>query len=102
MARATRPSGSLALHGVDANVVVPPPKARGRLWYDFQIPDEFFGGLPTITSKVRWVRDHLPRECRIKIGGASAWYESDILAYIESERESQRIGTAARKRAAGE
>lgn len=58
------------------------PPARGRLYYDYQIPDAFFGGLPKIGNKVRWVREHLPRATRIQIGRESAWYEADVLAYI--------------------
>lgn len=60
------------------------PPAKGRLFYDFQIPDAFFGGLPQSTAKVRWIREHLPHETRILIGRHSAWYEADILAYIAS------------------
>lgn len=67
------------------------PPSRGRLWYDFQIPNEFFGGLPGIEQKVRWVREHLPREKRVKIGRYSCWYETDISAYIESQREPERV-----------
>jgi len=91
----------LAVHrGGDTPPIAPPPS--GKLWYDHQIPDEFFSGLPGITQKVRWVREHLPRGKRIKIGGASAWYEADIIAYIESQREDQRLADQARKRASGE
>jgi hypothetical protein len=63
-----------------------PPPSRGRLWYDHEIPDQFFNGLPGIGSKLRWVREHLPRATRIKIGRMSAWYEADIVAYLEQER----------------
>ena len=63
-----------------------PPPSRGRLWYDFEIPDQFFGGLPSIRNKLRWVREHLPRASRITIGRSSAWYESDVIAYLEQER----------------
>ena len=63
-----------------------PPPNRGMLWYDHQIPDQFFGGLPGIGLKVRWVREHLPRATRIKVGQQSAWYELDILDFIEKER----------------
>lgn len=66
------------------------PVERGRLVYDFQIPDAFLGGLPGVRDKVRWVRTHLPRDQRVKVGRASAWYESTILAYIASQ-----TGTAA-------
>lgn len=68
---------------VDASVQpIAPPPDRGRLYYDHEIPDAFFGGLPKITDKVRWVRSHLPRATRVKIGRDSAWYEADIRAYI--------------------
>ena len=66
--------------------VIAPPTDRGRLWYDFEIPEEFFRGLPGIQKKVRWVREHLPRHSRIRIGQKSAWYESDIRAFLESRR----------------
>lgn len=69
-----------------------PPPARGRLWYDFEIPDQFYNGLPKIGQKVRWVRSHLPQASRIKIGQSSAWYEADILAHLEAERgQSRRV-----------
>jgi hypothetical protein len=32
---------------------------------------------------VRWVREHLPRETRIQVGRMSAWYEADVIAYLE-------------------
>jgi hypothetical protein len=63
-----------------------PPPNRGRLWYDFEIPDQFFNGLPSIGRKVRWVREHLPRETRVQVGRMSAWYEADVVAYLERER----------------
>ncbi len=66
------------------------PPDRGRMWYDFEIPAEFYKGLPGIKNKVRWVREHLPRAKRIKIGQRSAWYEREILEHIESEREENR------------
>ena len=69
----------------DSKLMAPPPD-RGRLWYDFEIPDEFFRGLPGIEQKVRWVREHLPKETRIRIGQKSAWYEADIRAFLESRR----------------
>jgi hypothetical protein len=40
------------------------PPDRGRLWYDDEIPDQFFRG----RVSVRWVRTHLPRGKGIKIG----------------------------------
>lgn len=61
-----------------------PIPSRGRLYYDYEIADAFFNGLPKITEKVRWIRSHLPRSKRVKIGRDSAWYEADILAYRES------------------
>lgn len=64
----------------------PVPHDRGRLWYDFEIPERFFNGLPKIANKVRWVREHLPREKRVKIGRDSAWYEADIVAFIDSRK----------------
>lgn len=64
------------------------PPDRGRLWYDFEIPKEFFQDLPGIARKVRWIREHLPKETRIKIGQKSAWYESDIRAFLERQRIS--------------
>jgi hypothetical protein len=60
--------------------------ARGRLVYDVEVAERFFGGLPGIARKERWVRQHLPRDSRIKIGRSSAWYETDIQAWIESRR----------------
>lgn len=66
-------------------VTVPPPD-RGRLWYDFEIPEAFLAGLPGIEQKVRWIREHFPRESRIRIGQKSAWYEADIRAFLESRR----------------
>lgn len=68
------------------NKLTAPPPDRGRLWYDFEIPDEFFRGLPGIEQKVRWVREHLPKETRIRIGQKSAWYEADIRVFLESRR----------------
>jgi hypothetical protein len=62
------------------------PQNRGQLWYDDQIAEEFFVGLPGIANKVRWVREHLPRETRVKVGRRSAWYASDILAWLEARR----------------
>ncbi|HEU4629835.1 MAG TPA: hypothetical protein VFS08_08805, partial [Gemmatimonadaceae bacterium] len=84
-------------HGVrflDAIDVMRPPPDRGRLWYDFEIADAFFRGLPGIALKVRWVREHLPRGARIKIGRHSAWYEYDVLAYLEAAREDTRARRA--------
>jgi hypothetical protein len=78
----SRTRGRFAQHGVPP---IPFPD-RGRLWYDFEIAKEFFQDLPGIERKVRWVREHLPRETRIKIGQKSAWYETDIRAFLESQR----------------
>lgn len=95
----------LALHQSPMSTVpatvLTPPTGRGRLWYDFQIPKEFFEDLPNIKGKVRWVREHLPRAKRIKIGGASAWYERDIIEFIESQREAERLAET-RRVASGE
>jgi hypothetical protein len=89
---------ALAVHRTDvATPITPPPAGRGRLWYDFQIPEEFFAGLPGIGDKIGWVRRHLPRAKRMKIGGKSAWYERDILDFIESQRESERVKDAERR-----
>ena len=68
----------------------PPPPDRGRLIYDFEIPDLYYRGLPGITKKLRWVREHFPRGKRVKIGGSSAWYEKDILEHLERERGATR------------
>jgi hypothetical protein len=76
----------LAITPATPRAPITPPPARGRLWYDHEIPEQFFNGLPGITNKVRWVREHMPRAARIKIGRWSAWYEADILAYLEQER----------------
>jgi hypothetical protein len=83
---------TLAVHRTDVAMPIAPPAAgRGRMWYDHEIADEFFSGLKGIRNPLRWVREHLPRGKRIKIGGSSAWFESDILAYIEALRESERL-----------
>jgi hypothetical protein len=92
----------LAVARSEVAAITPPPSGRGQLWYDYQIPDEFFAGLPLIGDKIGWVRRHLPRAKRIKIGGSSAWYERDVLEYIESQREEQRLADLTRKRASGE
>lgn len=80
------PMESRARHDVLRTRVTAPPPDRGRLWYDFEIPDAFLAGLPGIEQKVRWIREHLPRESRIRIGQKSAWYEADIRAFLESRR----------------
>src|SRR5690242_4468509 len=54
-----------------------PPPDRGRLWYDDEIPTQFFGG----RVSRRWVRAHLPRGKGLKIGRGWAWYEADVLAW---------------------
>lgn len=74
-----------------ASLMPPEPPTRGRLYYDYQIPDAFFGGLPRIGNKVRWVREHLPRETRVKIGRDSAWYEVDILTFLERQRKAMAV-----------
>ena len=61
---------------------ITPPADLGRLWYDDEIPTQFFGGRVT----VRWVREHLPRAKGLKIGRGWAWYETDIVEWITSRR----------------
>jgi hypothetical protein len=73
-------------HDVLRTRVTAPAPDRVRLWYDFEIPDAFLAGLPGIEQKVRWIREHLPRESRIRIGQKSAWYEADIRAFLENRR----------------
>ncbi|MFL5560857.1 MAG: hypothetical protein ACJ79K_05200 [Gemmatimonadaceae bacterium] len=41
---------------------------------------------------IRWVREHLPRNKGLKIGRAWAWYETDILAWIDAQRGARRAG----------
>jgi hypothetical protein len=36
---------------------------------------------------VHWVREDFSRQTRIKIGQKSAWYEADILEFLEQQRE---------------
>lgn len=59
-----------------------PPPNKGRLYYDFEIPKAFLGGLPKIKDKTRWVRENFPRDVRVKIGRDSAWWESDIRRHL--------------------
>lgn len=66
--------------------IPPAPADRGRLWYDFQIPDRFLEGLPKIKNKVAYVRKHFPRATRIRIGKDSAWREQDIIEHIDKSR----------------
>lgn len=68
-----------------------PPPDRGQLFYDNEIADAFFKGLPGIKDKTGWVRRHLPRSKRLKIGASSAWYEREINEWIESgmKKESE-------------
>lgn len=82
----TKKTSALRIVGDTSKLAVPQPHQRGRLWYDFQIPDQFLSGLPGIKDKIRWVRSHLPRTSRIQVGRASAWHETDIVAYLEAER----------------
>ena len=77
-------------------LVVPAPEGsrtapieRGRLWYDFEIPDRFLAGLPRISDKVRWVRSHFPLSKRVKIGRDSAWYEADIHEHLAQQAGAQ-------------
>lgn len=89
---------SLAVHRTDVAMPIAPPAAgRGRMWYDFEIAEEFFAGLKGIKNPLRWVREHLPRGKRIKIGGSSCWFERDILDFIESQREAERVKDAQRR-----
>jgi hypothetical protein len=64
-----------------------PPTNLGRLWYDDEICAQFFGSRVT----VRWVREHLPRDKGLKIGRGWAWYESDILEWINSRRGAAKV-----------
>lgn len=66
------------------------PPDRGPLWYDHQIADQFLGGLPGITNKVRWIRQHLPKSLGIRFGRQTAWYETDIRAWLEEQRSGRR------------
>ncbi len=75
--------------------IPPAPPDRGRLWYDFEIPKQFLNDLPGIGNKAGWVRRNFPADTRIKIGKASAWYESDVVAAIAGRR-----GKNPRKKAA--
>ncbi len=72
---------------LDAGDLTVPLFERGLLWYDDQIPDQFFRGRVT----VRWVRAHLPRNKGLKIGRGWAWYEADILAWLEAQRGAGRV-----------
>ena len=64
-----------------APVPTPPPD-RGQLFYDDEIPDAFFKGLPGIKEKTRWVRSHLPRSKALRIGAKSAWWQRDVEQWI--------------------
>ena len=70
------------------DAITPPPN-RGRLWYDDEIPEQFFRG----RVSVRWVRAHFPRTKGIKIGRDWAWYEADIVAWFEAQRGAARSGS---------
>lgn len=84
---ATKRAATLRIVGDAPSPRAPqPPANRGRLWYDHQIADEFLGGLPKIKDKVRWVREHFPKETRIQIGRDSAWYADDIMAFLSMQR----------------
>jgi hypothetical protein len=72
------------LHASDSSTA---PTSLGRLWYDDEICAQFFGSRVT----VRWVREHLPRDKGLKIGRGWAWYESDILEWIDSRRGSVKV-----------
>ena len=49
---------------------------------DMEMPHR--NGLDT----VRWIREHLPQETRIRVGQKSAWYEADIRAFLEGRRSA--------------
>lgn len=70
----------------NASDALTPPADLGRLWYDDEIPEQFFHGRVT----VRWVRAHLPRPKGLKIGRGWAWYEADIAEWIASRRGGRR------------
>lgn len=72
----------LKLDPTDVSNALTAPTSLGRLWYDDEICDQFFGSRVT----VRWVREHLPRNKGLKIGRGWAWYEDDILEWINSRR----------------
>ena len=74
---------------IDAGTEPVQPPDKGRLYYDFEIPDAFLNGLPNVQDKLRWVRANLPRETRIRIGRQSAWWEADVRAYLESLRNER-------------
>lgn len=60
-----------------------PPPARGRLLTAQQVADELLGGNVTAI----WVRRHVPG--KIRLGHSTvAWYELDVLAWVESRRAS--------------
>lgn len=94
--RSTRPAATVTFPRLaafaDPPAIPRAPVEQGRLWYDHQIADQFFGGLPRIGNKVRWIREHLPRATRIQIGRDSAWYERDILAYIATLQSKSTAG----------
>lgn len=71
---------------IEAPHAVTPPPNRGRLWYDDEISTQFFRDRVT----VRWIREHLPRGKGLKIGRDWAWYEADIVAWIEAQRGAGR------------
>ena len=66
-----------------APVPAPPPD-RGQLFYDDEIADAFFKGLPGIGDKAGWVRRHFPKSKAIKIGKRSAYWERDINQWIDA------------------
>ena len=62
--------------------VPPAPPDRGQLYYDDEIAAAFFKDLPGIDDKTGWVRRHLPKSNRIRIGKKSAWWQRDIEQWI--------------------
>lgn len=62
------------------------PPDRGPLVYDKDIAARYFDGLPGVKNKVRWIRQNLPAASKVTIGRQSAWYERDILMYLDSLR----------------
>jgi predicted DNA-binding transcriptional regulator AlpA len=76
------------LNTIEQESVTTSPPNRGRLWYDDEIPEQFFRGRVT----VRWVREHLPRRRGLKIGRDWAWYEADILEWMEAQRGAPKVG----------
>jgi hypothetical protein len=75
-----------AKKGTDDDIGRVTPPNRGHLWYDDEISERFFRG----RVSTRWVREHLPRGKGLKIGRDWAWYELDILEWMEAQRGAGR------------